>query len=180
MPVSSFEPLTIYEYLDQKLNYNGTENYLILIFDIEKDGSVLNVKIEKNNDEIFCEKLKEVIRNTSSWKPGMQRGQSVKVRLTYEILLPVFKKPTYELGIGLGDKSFSNLDFSSAITYYNRAYIFDKSDEVKQKLADTYFELGKEYLNQNDTINACFYFRKSISKTSKHTKAKKLLKKYCN
>ncbi|NOQ26061.1 MAG: hypothetical protein GQ564_11915 [Bacteroidales bacterium] len=179
-PIFPIESMTFYEYLDQNLDYNGDEKYFIVIIDIMKDGSVGNIEIKKINDESFCRKVKEVIKVSSPWIPGKIREENVNIRLQYDILLPVFKSLTYENAIELGDKSFQVRDFASAITYYNRSYLIEKTEEIKKKLSETYVELGIEYLMQKDTSKACSYFRKAISKSSNNAKAKKHLRKYCD
>ena len=179
-PIFPIESLTFYQYLDQHLDYDSDEKYFIVIFNVMKDGSIKNIEIKGNKDELFCKKVEEVIKKSSPWKPGKHRGQIVNARLQYEILLPNFKILTYENAIELGDISFQKRDFSSAVTYYNRSYLIDKTEEIKRKLSETYFELGKEYLIEKDTINACYNFRKSISKESNNAKAKKYIKKYCD
>jgi len=178
-PVFPIESMTIYEYLDKNLDYIGDQKYFIVIIDVLKDGSLENIEIKKLDDELFSNKVKDVIGKTSPWIPGNVRDENVNVRLQFDILLPNFKSLTYENAIELGDRSFQERDFSSAITYYNRSYLIDKTENVKNKLAETYIELGKEYLVKKDTTKACSYFRKSVSKKSNNAKAKKLLRKYC-
>jgi len=179
-PVFPIKSMTFYEYLDKYLDYDGAEKYFIVIIDVMKDGSVENIEIKKLEDELFCLKVKEVIQKSSPWIAGKVREESVNVKLHYGVLLPNFKSLTYENAIELGDRSFQERDFSSAITYYNRSYLIDKTEDIKNKLAETYIELGKEYLIKKDTTKACSYFRKSISKKSNNAKAKKYLRKHCD
>jgi tetratricopeptide (TPR) repeat protein len=179
-PVFPIESMTFYEYLDQHLDYDGDEKYFIVTFYVMKDGSIKNIEIKKNKDELFCKKVEEVIKKSSPWIPGKDREQNVNFGLNFGLLLPTFENLTYENAMKLGDKSFQEKDFASAITYYNRSYLIDKTEDIKNKLAETYIELGKEYLTKNDTTKACSYFRKSISKKSNNAKAKKYLRKYCN
>ena len=171
--------MTFYEYLDQNLDYDGDEKYFIVTFYVMKDGSIKNIEIKKNKDELFCKKVEEVIKNSSPWIPAKDREQNVNFGLNFGLLLPTFENLTYENAMKLGDNSFQEKDFASAITYYNRSYLIDKTEDIKNKLAETYIELGKEYLMKKDTTKACSYFRKSISKKSTNPKAKKYIKKYC-
>jgi len=179
-PIFSIESMTFYEYLDQNLDYNGDDKYFEVILYVMKNGSLENIEIKKLNDELFCEKVREVIKKSSPWIPGKDREENVNVRLSFGVLLPTFESITYENAMELGDKSFQERDFSSAISYYNRSYLIDKTELIKNKLAETYIELGKEYLIKKDTTKACSYFRKSISKKSNNAKAKKYLRKYCD
>ena len=179
-PVFPIESMTFYEYLDQNLDYDGDEKYFIVTFNVMKDGSIKNIEIKKNKDEFFCKKVEEVIKRSSPWIPGKDREQNINFGLNFGLLLPTFENLTYENAMKLGDKSFQAKDFASAITYYNRSYFFDKTEDIKNKLAETYIELGKKYLIKKDTSKACFYFRKSISKKSNNAKAKKHLRKYCD
>lgn len=136
-PVFPIESTTIYEYLDKHLDYDGDKKYFIVIIDVLKDGSLENIEIKKLDDVLFSNKVKDVIGKTSPWIPGKVRDENVNVRLQFNILLPNFKNLTYENAIELGDRSFQEKDFSSAITYYNRSYLIDKTEDIKNKLAET-------------------------------------------
>jgi periplasmic protein TonB len=68
------------EAIDSKIN--GT---VILSFIVEKDGSVSNVDIVKRVHPILDNEAVMVISESPKWKPGLQRGQPVRVIFTVPI-----------------------------------------------------------------------------------------------
>ena len=63
----------------------GTQGRVVAQFIVEADGSISNVKVLKNvSDEIDAEAVR-VINAMPKWKPGMQKGQPVRVKYTIPI-----------------------------------------------------------------------------------------------
>ena len=63
----------------------GTQGRVVAQFIVEADGSITNVKVLKNvSDEIDAEAVR-VIKAMPKWKPGMQKGQPVRVKYTIPI-----------------------------------------------------------------------------------------------
>ena len=63
----------------------GTQGRVIAQFIVEADGSISNVKVLKNvSDEIDAEAVR-VIKAMPKWKPGMQKGQPVRVKYTIPV-----------------------------------------------------------------------------------------------
>ena len=63
----------------------GTQGRVVAQFIVEADGSITNVKVLKNvSDEIDAEAVR-VINAMPKWKPGMQKGQPVRVKYTIPI-----------------------------------------------------------------------------------------------
>ena len=63
----------------------GTQGRVVAQFIVEADGSISNVKVLKNvSDEIDAEAVR-VIKAMPKWKPGMQKGQPVRVKYTIPI-----------------------------------------------------------------------------------------------
>jgi TonB family protein len=63
----------------------GTQGRVVAQFIVEADGSITNVKVLKNvSDEIDAEAVR-VIKAMPKWKPGMQKGQPVRVKYTIPV-----------------------------------------------------------------------------------------------
>ena len=63
----------------------GTQGRVVAQFIVEADGSITNVKVlKKVSDEIDAEAVR-VINAMPKWKPGMQKGQPVRVKYTIPI-----------------------------------------------------------------------------------------------
>ena len=63
----------------------GTQGRVVAQFIVEADGSISNVKVLKNvSDEIDAEAVR-VIKAMPKWKPGMQKGQPVRVKYTIPV-----------------------------------------------------------------------------------------------
>ena len=63
----------------------GTQGRVVAQFVVEADGSISNVKVLKNvSDEIDAEAVR-VIKAMPKWKPGMQKGQPVRVKYTIPV-----------------------------------------------------------------------------------------------
>ena len=63
----------------------GTHGRVIAQFIVEADGSITNVKVVKKvSDEIDAEAVR-VINAMPKWKPGMQKGQPVRVKYTIPV-----------------------------------------------------------------------------------------------
>ena len=63
----------------------GTQGRVVAQFIVEADGSITNVKVVKKvSDEIDAEAVR-VIKAMPKWKPGMQKGQPVRVKYTIPV-----------------------------------------------------------------------------------------------
>lgn len=85
-----------YQYVQQKLKYPaqarrmGIEGKVFVQFVVDKDGSITEVQAVKGIGAGCDEEAVRVIQGSPKWKPGKQRGRSVKVRM----ILPI----TFKLG----------------------------------------------------------------------------------
>ena len=63
----------------------GTQGRVVVQFIVEKDGTVTSGKVMKSvNEELDAEALR-VVNAMPKWKPGMQKGQAVRVKYTIPI-----------------------------------------------------------------------------------------------
>ncbi len=85
-----------YQYIQKKMKYPaqarrmGIEGKVFVQFVVDKDGSITEVKAVKGIGAGCDEEAVRVIKGSPKWKPGKQRGRSVKVRM----ILPI----TFKLG----------------------------------------------------------------------------------
>lgn len=64
---------------------NGVQGKVIVQFIVEKDGSVTNPQVVRSVDSYLDTEALRVIMLMPKWKPGMQRGQSVRVKYTIPV-----------------------------------------------------------------------------------------------
>ena len=64
---------------------NGAQGIVSVRFIIEKDGSISNPKIAQGVDEYLDKEAIRVISSMPKWKPGMQKGQPVRVKYTVPV-----------------------------------------------------------------------------------------------
>lgn len=85
-----------YEYVNKNIKYPssarrmGIEGKVFLLFIIDTDGSITNVEVIKGIHPDCDAEAVRVVGSAPKWKPGMQRGRAVKVRMR----LPI----TFKLG----------------------------------------------------------------------------------
>ncbi len=91
MPQFPGGEIELMKFLSENVKYpeaaeeTGTQGRVIVQFIVEADGSITNVKVVKNvSDEIDAEAVR-VINAMPKWKPGMQKGQPVRVKYTIPV-----------------------------------------------------------------------------------------------
>ncbi len=95
-PVPTGGMFAFYKYVGDKLKYPaqarrmGIEGKVFVQFVVDKDGTLTEVKAVKGIGAGCDEEAVRVIKGAPKWKPGKQRGRSVKVRM----ILPI----TFKLG----------------------------------------------------------------------------------
>jgi periplasmic protein TonB len=78
-------PKAMYDFLKKNLKFPAQEQDLGLtgavkvVFVIDKDGSVINTKVDIQSYRNFNKEAIRVIESMPKWKPGMQQGRKVKV-----------------------------------------------------------------------------------------------------
>ena len=63
----------------------GTQGRVVAQFIVEADGSITNVKVVKKVSEEIDAEAVRVIKAMPKWKPGMQKGQPVRVKYTIPV-----------------------------------------------------------------------------------------------
>ena len=91
MPEFPGGSIELMKFLSENIKYPeaaskaGTQGRVVAQFIVEADGSISNVKVLKNvSDEIDAEAVR-VIKAMPKWKPGMQKGQPVRVKYTIPV-----------------------------------------------------------------------------------------------
>lgn len=66
-----------YPQLAQENNISGR---VLLMFVVEKDGSLTNIEVLQTPDSSLSEEAIRVLKTSPKWEPGKQRNQSVRVK----------------------------------------------------------------------------------------------------
>ncbi|MFB6342694.1 energy transducer TonB [Saccharicrinis sp. FJH62] len=91
MPKFPGGEVALYVFLKKNLKYPeiakeiGISGMVYVQFVIEKDGSVSQVTIARGKDRSLDEEALRIVNMMPKWKPGIQNGQKVRVRM----ILPV-------------------------------------------------------------------------------------------
>lgn len=71
-----------YPQLAQENNISGR---VLLMFVVEKDGTLTNIEVLQTPDSSLSEEAIRVLKTSPKWEPGKQRNQSVRVKYTLPI-----------------------------------------------------------------------------------------------
>ncbi|MFD2146015.1 energy transducer TonB [Mucilaginibacter antarcticus] len=88
-PMNSMQGWT--KFLQNTIRYpgvassNGISGKVIVSFIVEKDGQLTNFKLERGQGYGLDEEAIRVLKLAKPWKPGMQNGRPVRVKLTLPI-----------------------------------------------------------------------------------------------
>ncbi len=80
-----------YDYLGKKIRYPeqarrmGVEGRVFVEFVVGKDGGLTDVKVVKGIGAGCDEEAVRVVKGAPKWKPGKQRGRSVRVKMTVPV-----------------------------------------------------------------------------------------------
>lgn len=72
----------------------GISGRVIVQFVIMEDGTLDQAKVVRGVDPLLDEEALRVVKLMPKWKPGMDRGEAVKVRFTAPIMFNLSKKDT--------------------------------------------------------------------------------------
>ena len=64
----------------------GIHGRIITNFVVEKDGSLNEVKVVRGVDPLLDAEAVRVIQSMPNWKPGTQKGETVRVRYTLPVV----------------------------------------------------------------------------------------------
>jgi len=70
---------------------NNIQGKVLVMFVVEKDGSISNVKLVRGLTEKQDNEILRVINNLRRWKPGMQDGKPVRVQMAIPIDFKIIK-----------------------------------------------------------------------------------------
>ena len=65
---------------------NGVQGRVTLMFTVEADGRVTNVRVVRGVDESLDKEAVCVVSSSPKWKPGRQRDRAVKVTYTFPVI----------------------------------------------------------------------------------------------
>lgn len=72
----------------------GISGRVIVQFVIMEDGTLDQAKVIRGVDPLLDEEALRVVKSMPKWKPGMDRGEAVKVRFTAPIMFHLSRKDT--------------------------------------------------------------------------------------
>ncbi|KAA6351317.1 hypothetical protein EZS27_001280 [termite gut metagenome] len=79
------------QYFSKNIKYptiaqeNGTQGRVIVQFVVNRDGSIVDPVVVRSVDPYLDREALRVIMAMPKWKPGMQRGKSVRVKFTVPV-----------------------------------------------------------------------------------------------
>ena len=86
------------QYMNDNLQYpdaaekKGVEGKVYVLFNVEKDGTITDVKIGKSVDPDLDQEAVRLVKNMPKWEPGRKRGKATLVK---NMRMPItFKKTT--------------------------------------------------------------------------------------
>ena len=80
------------QFLSKNIKYptiaqeNGIQGRVTVQFVVNKDGSIVDAKVLRGVDPYLDKEALRVINSMPKWKPGMQRGKSVRVKYTVPVM----------------------------------------------------------------------------------------------
>lgn len=83
--------MTFRNWVQSKVKYpqiaqeNNISGRVLLMFVIERDGSLTNIQILQTPDSSLSDEAIRVLKTSPKWKPGKQRNQTVRVKYTLPI-----------------------------------------------------------------------------------------------
>lgn len=80
------------KYLGKNIKYpasaqeNGIQGRVILQFVVNKDGSIVDIKVMRSLDAACDKEAQRVVQSMPKWKPAKQHGKTVRCRYTLPVL----------------------------------------------------------------------------------------------
>ena len=91
-PEFSYNGMSLMQYLGKSIKYptiaqeTGTQGRVIVQFVVNKDGSIVDVKVVRGVDPYLNKEAIRVISTMPKWKPGTQKGEAVRVKYTVPVM----------------------------------------------------------------------------------------------
>ncbi|MCK9179659.1 MAG: energy transducer TonB [Bacteroidales bacterium] len=92
MPEFPGGPAAMMKYLNNNIRYptiaqeNGIEGRVIVQFVVNSDGTIVDANVVRSVDPFLDKEALRVINSMPKWKPGKQRGKSVRVKYTLPVM----------------------------------------------------------------------------------------------
>ena len=83
---------TLMKFLKENIQYpavakeNGVQGRVIVQFVVERDGTISNVKVARGVEPNVNKEALRVVKSMPRWKPGTQRGKTVRVKFTVPVM----------------------------------------------------------------------------------------------
>ena len=83
--------MTFRNWVQSKVRYpqiaqeNGISGRVLLMFVVERDGSLTNIQVLQTPDSSLSDEAIRVLKTSPKWTPGRQRNQTVRVKYTLPI-----------------------------------------------------------------------------------------------
>lgn len=80
------------KWVNQRLVYpeiakeNGVQGRVVLLFTVDTDGTVKNVRVARGIDPALDKEAVRVVSSSPKWTPGRQRDRAVKVNYTFPVI----------------------------------------------------------------------------------------------
>ena len=84
--------MSLMQYLGKSIKYptiaqeTGPQGRVIVQFVVNKDGSIVDVKVVRGVDPYLDKEAIRVISTMPKWKPGEQRGKPVRCKFTVPVM----------------------------------------------------------------------------------------------
>lgn len=91
-PEFSYNGMSLMQYLGKSIKYptiaqeTETQGRVIVQFVVNKDGSIVDVKVVRGVDPYLDKEAIRVISTMPKWKPGEQRGKPVRCKFTVPVM----------------------------------------------------------------------------------------------
>lgn len=150
-----------------KARRKGISGRVFINFVIDREGNVTNARVLKGVHKSLDKEAIRVVEQMPKWKPGTQRGKTVKVSYNIPIRFTLYKPPKsphkFKRANKLWKKGNSYLVYekydnvvskdkdSLALKYFNKAIkIYPKHKSSYDKRGLVYYHLGKYQLAMDD------------------------------
>lgn len=70
----------------QEVKENEIEGTLVVVFVVEKDGSVSNIEIKRSANKLVDDEITKALQNMPAWKPGKKDGLYVRSYYNFTLI----------------------------------------------------------------------------------------------